>query len=228
MSATHPCDHCGRKLAVRFDTDGMGRMVEAVEPCGWCQRKRAGLCQRCHTRPVFARKGYGLWCTPCYPAVQREQQKRIRRREQDSWKHAGVCMDCKARPVYGKVGWAETCEACRDKRKCEASKRSYQNDPAKRQARNEYKRQWRKKNRAKVKMQKRRSALRGRTAERMRRYRERVAMGEHNPRRSRWTEDGERLCLRRGCPHVLTGRAKLCDAHRAGRSVPRGTLRLAA
>lgn len=218
-ATTTPCDHCGRQRTVRFDTDGAGGMVELVDPCGWCERKRAGICQRCKARPVEATKGYGLWCAPCKPAVRREQQKKRRAEKQNPLKHRGICIDCKDAPVYGKVGWAETCEDCRDERNRESAKRSYQNDPEKRRARNDYKREWRRKNRAKVKMQKRRSALRGRTAERMRAYRERVESGEHVPTTTRRNEAGERLCLREPCEVVLTGRAKLCDNCRAGRPV---------
>lgn len=213
MSERIRCPKCRRLVRASFTTDGNGRMVEVIEPCEFCERKRAGICQRCKRRPVKARKGSGLFCAPCYQPAINERVKR-RKAAKDPLRHAGICADCKAAPVDGKVGWALTCGPCRAERKRASSRRTYQNDEAKRIARNEYKREWRRKNRAKVRMQKRRAALRGKTAETQRRIRERIARGEHVRTRTRWNEHGERLCLRDGCPAVLTGHCKLCPTCR--------------
>lgn len=206
-------------MRYRMDTDGLsGRVIEIVEPCGWCTRKRAGLCQRCHAGRVQGQVGMPLWCQPCYPAVRREQQKRLALRKQNPWKHRGICMDCKDAPVYGKVGWAETCGPCRDARKRKSSRRVYQRDVEKRAARNEYKRQWRQANRDKVRAQKRRAALRrgGETPEGVVRWREEVEAGIRTPDRAPRNARGDRLCLTPDCYTVMTGRAKKCEPCKQG------------
>lgn len=86
----------------------------------------------------------------------------------------GICQDCPC-PVYGTIGRALRCAeharaAARDSSRASAerhivkrrasARRYYRKDKARRERRNEYKRAWRKLNREKVRLQKRRAALR--------------------------------------------------------------------
>lgn len=207
------CGHCKRPVQIKVTTDGNGRLVEHIESCQWCARKRAGLCQRCHTSPVNGRVGMALRCALCNAIVIRERQLERARRKQDPWKREGICMDCRKAPVYGKVGWAETCGPCRDARKRESMRRTYRRDPAKLAAKNAYKREWRRQNPDKVRLQKRRAALRsgGTASDWQARYREEVAAGIRQPKRAPRNLRGERLCLTPDCHAAMTGRAKKCD-----------------
>jgi hypothetical protein len=52
---------CGKKLEVRLMKDGYGIILSSRHVCPSCERRRAGLCQRC-PRPVAGRKGFALYC----------------------------------------------------------------------------------------------------------------------------------------------------------------------
>lgn len=158
---------------------------------------------------------------------------------------AGICRDCD-RPVEGRRGVAARCaehkRADRNRRTKEhatksgyASKKKYEaahreelrqkhleyiRRPAVRARMLEQKREWRRRNRDKVRAQKRRAALRhgwrGKAgpAARLRAYRERVKAGLHKPKPTKRNKNGERLCLYPWCRAVLTGRPKLCPKHK--------------
>lgn len=208
------CPRCHQMRTLHFETDGMGGLVDVTPPCpcqdraqteqverSWSDevdvaRRRACICQRCE-RPTVGRPKVALYCD--------EHRKEARAQAQ--------------RKMYEKRGGEYQARyRKRHRKKLNRKARQRLEDPEVRKRANDYKRQWRAQNRAKVKLQKRRSALRGRTAERMRRYRERVAAGEHTPTRTRWSEDGRRLCLTDGCPSVMEGRAKLCRACKEARA----------
>lgn len=153
-SATTPCDRCGRKLAIRFDTDGHGRTVELVEPCGYCERKRRGICQRCHARRVEGTVGRALYCGPCRPAVLRERAKR-QRAKRDPLKHAGICTRCESAPVDGTKGRTLYCGPCRVEVRREKDRRRWREDPEHRERKRELRRERREANPEKYRRKKR-------------------------------------------------------------------------
>ena len=206
---TVPCPTCQRRLIVRFETDGSGRVVEHVAPCPACapkpkkrrawalrvdvERRRAGICQRC-PMPVTGKPKVALYCDRCRKDAQAEARAR----------HQAKVGNKHGRAYY-----------YRHREKIlERERRRYQENPAERERRNAYKREWRRRNRDKVRMQKRRAALRrgGKTPEHIVRWRKQVEAGLRVPNRARRNERGERLCLTPGCQSVMHGMAKKCEA----------------
>ncbi len=131
------------------------------------ERRRARRCEACRRRrllrelPLQYRKRRGR------PLVDRLTPDQKRRRM------AGLCIDCGSSERRGR-SWR--CERCKRRAQLEAVRRynsqhrlerlarakaRYRNDPDLRQRRNEYKREWRRKNRLKVLLQKRRARLAG-------------------------------------------------------------------
>lgn len=205
---TAPCPTCGARLRVHLDTDGHGRLEEHVEPCATCtappkrrawtgrvnvERRRAAICQLCDA-PVTGKPKVALYC----------DDHRRQARAQAQEKHRAKVGNKHSRAYYARH---------RDK-VIERERARYQNDPEVRRRRNEYKRQWRKLNRDKVRAQKRRAALRrgGDTPESIRRWRKEVEAGIRTPKRARRNARGERLCLTPDCPSVMRGHAKKCEA----------------
>jgi hypothetical protein len=52
---------CGKALELRVERDRFGVVIASAYVCPSCERRRAGLCQRC-PRPVAGRKGFALYC----------------------------------------------------------------------------------------------------------------------------------------------------------------------
>lgn len=208
--ATPHCGACGQAL-VRFDTDGMGRLVEVPAPCpcqraeakkpkrlprtpAWRQRidndrRRACVCQLCD-EPVTGKPKVALYCD-----AHREERRRETQIESRREKMAAYSRRYRERNRE-KINRKERARARRDRKK-----------------RAEYKRAWRKLNRDKTAKQKERAALRNfrDPAPGVRRWREEVAAGERTPTQARRNERGERLCLNTGCGSVMAGRAKKCE-----------------
>jgi hypothetical protein len=209
--ATGRCRQCG-KLQTRPDTNGMGRLVEVTDPCpcpkvrpkrtpAWRKdvddaRRLALVCQRCD-EPVVGKPQVALYCQ----AHRQERRKRV----VQTW-----LAKQDVQP------WQRYAERNRETLRAKA-RATYQDDPAERERRNEYKRQWRKLNRDKVQAQKERSALRNfrDPAPTVRRWRAKVEAGEHKPKRARRNQHGERLCVTPYCRSVLSGRAKKCERCKA-------------
>ncbi len=145
---------------------------------------------------------------------------------------AGLCRDCPA-PVEGRVGSALRCaehkRAARlaagarhtarflEKRR-RSSRNNYRNNPARRQQKNEYKRAWRKANRDKVKLQKRREALK-QSPKRLayhaaRRERQKAALALREKQRYHDCL-APRTCLTSGCSTTVKGRVKKCTICKA-------------
>lgn len=134
-------------------------------------------------------------------------------------KRRGVCREC-GLPVEGQRGKAIRCSFHKAQEALAATARyrqnnpaqyrrsarlSYQRDKAKRAARNEYKRLWRKANRDKVRAQKRRANLRGYGQRSQAERRARGAIARPA------THTESRRCLTQNCTTTLCGRAKLCS-----------------
>lgn len=191
------CPGCG-KAQVYLDTDGSGRLIEITVPCRCAHWRRIhGICRYCD-RPVTGRPKVALYCDAHRKLAERQRQERYRA------KHG-----------------AENARRYRERhgdRIRERARAYYRDDPEVRERRNAYKREWRRRNRDKVRAQKRRAAIRNpdRARQYIRRYREEVAAGLRTPKRAPRNERGERLCLTPGCRIVVTGRAKLCDACKRG------------
>src|SRR5690606_17185705 len=139
---TVPCPTCQRRLIVRFETDGSGRVVEHVAPCPACapkpkkrrawalrvdvERRRAGICQRC-PMPVTGKPKVALYCDRCRKDAQAEARAR----------HQAKVGNKHSRAYY-----------YRHREKIlERERRRYQENPAERERRNAYKREWRRRNR---------------------------------------------------------------------------------
>lgn len=193
----------------------------------WWQRRRdakldaarqsRSTCPKQHGRGVCAGALYSITDGNGRSRVVCDRCERQRR---------GICRDCPL-PVEGHVGKALRCAkhkreaqrlnlrryAVNHRREvCQRAKASYRNDPAKRAARNEYKRLWRKLNRDKVKAQKRRANLRGYGKEYQAKRRERER--EQLAARERMRHHGItelRTCLTPGCDRVVTHRKKKCS-----------------
>lgn len=52
---------CGSKLETVLVRDALGVVMDSRVVCPSCERRRAGLCQRC-PRPVRGRVGFALYC----------------------------------------------------------------------------------------------------------------------------------------------------------------------
>lgn len=52
---------CGQKIVLRPVRDAFGRVTHTEVVCSSCERRRAGVCQRC-PRPVAGRRGFALYC----------------------------------------------------------------------------------------------------------------------------------------------------------------------
>jgi hypothetical protein len=205
--ATGRCRQCGR-LQVRQTTNGMGKLIEAPDPCPcpkvrpkrtpkWREavddaRRLASICQLCD-EPVAGKPKVSLYCE----AHRQERRKRAVRK----W-----LAKQEVQP------WQRYAERNREKLRAKA-RATYQNDPAERARRNEYKRKWRKANREKVRMQKERAALKHFRDPQpgVKRWRAEVEAGERKPRRARRNKHGERLCCNGLCRQVVTGHARMCD-----------------
>ena len=74
------------RAQLRERTDRLGRILWT---CDGCERRKAGICQRCPNR-VTGRLGYAKWCATCKPIVHREQVRAFtkRRKEYDPQAHA--------------------------------------------------------------------------------------------------------------------------------------------
>lgn len=210
LSASGRCRECG-KPQVRFETNGMGRLVEVPAPCGcveraqreirvvartpaWRQRidndrRRACICQLCD-EPVTGKPKVALYCDTHRAERRKETQVENRKAKMRE---------------YSRRYRERNREKVRRKERARARRE--------RKQRAEYKRAWRRLNRDKTRAQKQRHALRNfRDPSRSARlWREKVAAGEHAPTPERRNESGDRLCLTPTCPEVVTGRVKLCD-----------------
>jgi hypothetical protein len=199
--ASGRCRGCG-ELQTRIGTDGNGHVVDVPHPCR-CRywRRRNGVCRACD-RPVVGKPRVAVWCDT----------------------HREAAIEAALRKHAEKVGNKhQVAYRERHRERCNARARArYQNDPEKRRLNNEYKVEWRRKNREKVRLQKERASLRryrDPTPEGIRRWRDEVARGVRAPVRAPRNERGDRLCLAEGCTNVARGRAKLCASCKAaGRS----------
>jgi hypothetical protein len=205
--ATGRCRQCGR-LQVRQTTNGMGKLIEAPDPCSclkvrpkrtpkWREsvddaRRLASICQLCD-EPVVGKPKVSLYC-----ATHRSEQK------------AATLARYKRKHGHAaQYRWKE-----RNPEKVRKSARDYyRKSKARREARNEYKRLYRKVNREKIAAQKERAALRNfrDPAPSVRRWREKVEAGEHRPKRARRNKHGDRLCCNGLCRQVVTGHARMCE-----------------
>lgn len=202
------CRVCGA-AQVRFDTNGMGHLVEVPDSCScpWPpprkpkprrqprtdvdhDRRRAAICQHCD-EPVVGKPKVALYCETHRKEARAAAQERHRIKTDDA-----------ARKRYQE----------QNREVLNARARERLKDPEVRRRRNEYKRAWRKLNRDKIRAQKQRHALRNfRTnGEPVKRWRAEVEAGVRKPKRARRNRKGQRLCLTPGCRSVMTGRAKLC------------------
>jgi len=213
ITASGRCSACG-KLQVRLETNGMGKVVEIPAPCS-CpaspkrakkplregvdhDRRRAGICQDCD-QPVAGKLKVSLRCAEHTKAARAASVKRHIDRlppERKPWR------------LY---------QARHPERARASSRATYQNDPGKREERNEYKRRYRKLNRHKTRAQKKRAAVKN--AAQQAKIREEIKAGVRQRRPSRRKRNGERLCITPGCVRVLTGRPKKCEycKHREAR-----------
>lgn len=230
------CRHCSRAREPVFEPVP-GGWRDVTPPCG-CpgDLEERKICGRCRTARARKRKGERVCDTcrvKCRPWIAGVDVKRRRR---------GVCQRCD-RPVAGRKKQALYCERHRKESQAEAQRRHrrkvgnrhgrafYRRNrkrilaacrrrnrlPQVNRHRCDQKRAWRRKNRDKVAAQKRRHALRGKSAAAARRRRERLgaaARTAQNP--APRNEHGERLCLGDGCDVVLRGRAKMCERCKAG------------
>jgi hypothetical protein len=75
-----PCPFCDRRLAIRMETDGHGRLVEmpALCECPRARRKR-GLCQDCGHRPKAGPRSFR--CEPCHVAARLASRAASQRRK---------------------------------------------------------------------------------------------------------------------------------------------------
>lgn len=189
------CRGCG-KTQTRMQSDGMGRLVEVPNPCRcnyW--RRRNCICRVCES-PVEGKPRVAIYCA--------EHRERARK--------------ATVRRFLAKDGgaasrrWQE-----RNPEKKRASARAhYQNDPEKRRARNEYKREYRRQNPDKVAAARLRYTLKhlNRPDDYSKRYHREVLAGLRTPTRAPRNERGDRLCIR--CERTpLAGRRKVCNACRA-------------
>lgn len=205
---TGRCRQCG-KLQVRMTTNGSGHAVEVASPCScpktaplkpkskraWAiaiddDRRRACICQRCDL-PTVGKPKIALYCETHRKEARAEVEKRNRKKAGNRYQ----------RTYYERHGDLQR----------QRSREYYQNDPERRESRNEYKRAWRKLNRNKVREQKRRSYRRRKLqfADYIEKYQAEVAAEVRKPQR-RKNKHGERLCVTPYCRSVMTGRAKKC------------------
>ena len=195
------CRQCGKQLE-RFDVARGGELVSVKVLCRcpfrpkrrWtaqvdAERRRACICQRCD-QPTVGRPKVALYCAEHRREAYGEAQARHR---------------AKVGNKHQRAYYERHKEKVRRKARAAAQRE--------RAERAEYKRAWRKRNRDKVRAQKRRSALRrgGGTPPSVKRWRQAVAAGEHQPQREPRNARGERICLH-GCGTVVRGRAKMCAA----------------
>ena len=171
-----PNTHCREPLQLSIDE--LGRVAAS---CAACARWRSGQCVDCH-RPRENR--LARRCDQCRrQRCLRELPLRYRKRrgrkhvdaltaEQHRRRLAGLCIDCGSPDRRGKT-WR--CEACKEKEALRAHRRFYRRHRSQVLARSrEYnarpevnarhcaqKREWRRNNRRKVLMQKRRARLAG-------------------------------------------------------------------
>lgn len=88
----YECPHCHDRLALRFGTDGNGRLVESRDPCS-CERgklgpadtpeerqrrRQLGICVDCGA-PVRGKVGQSLRCEPCHRAARREAGRKYQK-----------------------------------------------------------------------------------------------------------------------------------------------------
>lgn len=201
------CGYCRKSRLTRFATDGSGRLADLTPacPCGgrnrqpkkeWAknvdrERRRAAICQHCD-QPVVGKPKVALFCEAhrkaSIAAAQKRHLEKVGTKHQDAYKQRHYeRMRAKWRKYHAEH-WQEKAD---------------------------YKREWRRKNRDKVKAQKRRHALRGLSAEGARRHKAKVRAGVVKPKSTRRNAQGERLCLAPWCRQVMHGRAKLCGRHKA-------------
>jgi hypothetical protein len=69
---------CGHRLEARHKRDGYNRIVSTSYVCPSCDRRRAGVCQRC-PRPVKGRVGFALYCDDA------ECQRIVRKAYRHGW-----------------------------------------------------------------------------------------------------------------------------------------------
>lgn len=209
MSARKYCGYCRKHRFATFTTDGNGGLLDLTPPCPcgkknrkptkpWAiavdrERRRAGICQQCD-EPVVGKLKVAIYCE----LHRKESFERSQR------KHKMKVGNKHGRAFY---------ERHRERILARQRKR-HAKDAVARERKAAYKREWRRKNRDKVKAQKRRYALRGRSAEAARRIKERIRAGEHKTQPTKRNKDGQRTCLHPYCRTVMTGRAKMCDRHK--------------
>jgi hypothetical protein len=207
---TGRCRQCGR-AQVRLGTDGRGNVVDVPDPCPCpkvappkpkrtpayrasvdAARRLACVCQLCD-EPVHGKPKVSLYCATHRTEKEREAVARYKEKhgyaDQNRWK------------------------ARNQERVRQTARAYYQNDDERRERRNQYKRAWRKANREKIRAQKERAALRNfrDPAPAVKRWRERVAAGEHKPKPARRNKHGERLCCNGLCRQVVEGHARMCE-----------------
>lgn len=185
------CAGCLRR-PIRLDTvDGV--LVEIDDPCRCPEWRRLNAVCRWCDAPVTGRPKVALYC----------DQHRKLARKRSYRKYLARVGNQNGRAWYRRH---------RDEVLATARMR-HRLDAGARERKNAYKREWRRKNRDKVRAQKRRAALRrcGQTPDYHRRYMAEVAAGIRTPQRAPRNERGERLCLTPGCRRVMKGRAKKCE-----------------